>query len=156
MCDYSLHSVRNRLAVEGEQLVVHRFATGSIGLAPSNQLQRSVPACRTSVSGLWSALKSWFQNCFEESPPAVCVAPGARLMLRDIPESLQREFGVGPEEEVTFTELTASEYSYRDAVRFKNNKEVLLQMLEPGQRVDVLSLSCAEPSPFLLGVRSGV
>ena len=28
MCDYSLHSIQTRLAVEGEELVVHRFATG--------------------------------------------------------------------------------------------------------------------------------
>jgi hypothetical protein len=32
MCDYSLAGVPNRLAVEGEQLVVHRFPTGSVGL----------------------------------------------------------------------------------------------------------------------------
>src|SRR5690349_20792117 len=29
MCDYSLAEVRNRLAVEGEELVVHRFSTHS-------------------------------------------------------------------------------------------------------------------------------
>ena len=35
MCDYSLAGLPNRLAVEGEQLVVHRFQTGAMGLAPS-------------------------------------------------------------------------------------------------------------------------
>jgi hypothetical protein len=29
MCDYSLHGIENRLAEEGEILVVHRFYTGS-------------------------------------------------------------------------------------------------------------------------------
>ena len=33
MCDYSLAHFPNRLAVEGEQLVVHRFATRTLGLA---------------------------------------------------------------------------------------------------------------------------
>jgi hypothetical protein len=33
MCDYSLAGVPNRLAVEGEELVVHRFPTGALGLA---------------------------------------------------------------------------------------------------------------------------
>jgi hypothetical protein len=35
MCDYSLAHFPNRLAAEGEQLVVHRFDTFVIGLAPS-------------------------------------------------------------------------------------------------------------------------
>jgi hypothetical protein len=37
MCDYSLMAVPNRLAQENEELVAHRFPTGSMGLAsPSN------------------------------------------------------------------------------------------------------------------------
>jgi hypothetical protein len=31
MCDYSLAGIPNRLAIEGEQLVVHQFSTGSLG-----------------------------------------------------------------------------------------------------------------------------
>jgi hypothetical protein len=45
---------------------------------------------------------------------------------------------------VTFTQLTAQPYAYRDAVRFSNGREVLLQKLEPGQRAIVLSLALAE------------
>jgi hypothetical protein len=33
MCDYSLLHFPNRLAVNGEELIVHRFSSGSIGLA---------------------------------------------------------------------------------------------------------------------------
>ena len=33
MCDYSLMAIPNRLAVSGEQLVVHRFEAGMVGLA---------------------------------------------------------------------------------------------------------------------------
>jgi hypothetical protein len=39
MCDYSLHGIRNRLAEEGEILVVHRFFTGSKGLTSPKYLE---------------------------------------------------------------------------------------------------------------------
>jgi hypothetical protein len=34
MCDYSLAGIPNRLAAEGEHLVVYRFSTGARGLTP--------------------------------------------------------------------------------------------------------------------------
>jgi hypothetical protein len=40
--------------------------------------------------------------------PAVCIPPGARLLLQDISLRLQYELEVGPVEEVVFTELTRS------------------------------------------------
>ena len=40
MCDYSLMAVPNRLAQEGEDLVTHRFPTGSLGLASPNGFGR--------------------------------------------------------------------------------------------------------------------
>ncbi len=124
MCDYSLAHFPNRLAVEGEQLVVHRFDTFAIGLAP---------ACPT--------LK---QTLFPTSLPAVCVPPGARLLLRDIPEHLQQRAGVATVEEVTFVAQTLESFRFRDAVRFANGQEMLLQRLQCGQRVEVLSLRGAE------------
>jgi hypothetical protein len=39
MCDYSLHGIPNRLAEEGEVLVVHRFFTGSKGLTSHEYLK---------------------------------------------------------------------------------------------------------------------
>ena len=124
MCDYSLVSVPNRLAVEGEQLVACRFSTGSMGLTSGD-------------ASLW---RLWFKQ-----NPAVCVPPGARLLLRDIPEDLQRQFDVQATEEVTFVQLSAEAYQYRDAVRFRNCREVLLQRLRCGQRVQVLCL-CSDES----------
>ena len=84
MCDYSLAHFPNRLAVEGEELVIHRFATRTLGLAPGR--------C------------GWKQLLSPSRLPAVCVPPGARLRLYDIPEDLQRRLGVGAIEEVTFIE----------------------------------------------------
>ena len=70
--------------------------------------------------------------------------PGARLLVRDIPKDLQGQLDVQATEEVTFVQLSAEAYQYRDAVRFRNGREVLLQRLKCGQRVKVLSLSCAD------------
>ena len=60
---------------------------------------------------------------------------------------MQRQFGVGPREEVTFAQLTAEPFRYRDAIRFNNGQEILLQKLSDGLRVDVLCLSLAEEAP---------
>jgi len=117
MCDYSLAGIPNRLAVEGEQLVVHRFSTGSLGLASP---------CSSLLS---------------KETPAVCIPPGARLRLRDIPQDLQLRFSLNATEEVTFVQQSAEAYQYRDAVRFQNGREVLLQRLRCGQQVEVLSLA---------------
>lgn len=135
MCDYSLMSVPNRLAREGEELVVDRFSTGSMGFAsPSTQAR-----------GWWERLKDFFNP---GPKVAVCIPPGARLVLRDIPRELQTEWRVSAVEEVTFTQLSAAVNHYRDAVRFASGKEVLLQRLRSGQHARVLDLSCegeAEP-----------
>lgn len=144
MCDYSLMAVPNRLAQEGEELVAHRFPTGSLGLASPADLKRvadpPVPARRS----LWCAVKEFFNPPKTEPVPAVCIPPGARLELHDIPARLQHEIGVGPVEAVTFTQISAAVNSYRDAVRFSNGREVRLQELREGQRVRVLDLSMAE------------
>jgi len=126
MCDYSLAGIPNRLAVEGEELVVHRFRTGSLGLASP---------C-PSVSRWWSGT------------PAVCVPPGARLMLLDVPKRLRHDLAVGPIEEVTFVQLSATPYQFRDAFRFQNGRAVRLQELSEGMPVRVLRLSLSEDSSF--------
>jgi hypothetical protein len=126
MCDYSLTGIPNRLAVEGEELVVHRFRTGSLGLASP---------C-PSVSRWWSGT------------PAVCVPPGARLMLLDVPKRLRHDLAVGPIEEVTFVQLSATPYQFRDAFRFQNGRAVRLQELSEGMPVRVLRLSLSEDSSF--------
>jgi hypothetical protein len=103
--------------------MVFRFPTGARGLTPPT----------ASVWRFWS-----------KQTPAVCVPPGARLLLCDIPKDLQRQFDVQATEEVTFVQLSAEAYQYRDAVRFRNGREVLLQCLRCGQYVEVLSLCSSE------------
>jgi hypothetical protein len=133
MCDYSLMSIPNRLAAAGEELVTHRFQSGSMGLASPE----------TRPTGFWAALKRSFSP---PTIPAVCIPPGAKLMLQEIPVSMQRQIGVNSEEEVTFTQITAADNNYRDAVRFANGREVRLQELCEGIRVHVLDLCGAEAS----------
>jgi len=144
MCDYSLMSIPNRLAEEREDLVAHRFPTGSMGLASPADLRR-IAEPREPATGFWSAVKNFFSPPHTEPVPAVCIPPGARLMLSDIPARVQSEMAVGTEEEVTFTQITAAINSYRDSVRFANGRVLRLQELREGQRVKVLDLSCAEP-----------
>ena len=100
MCDYSLLAIPNRLAVEGEPLVIHRFQTGAMGLAPAAEI--AAPATEphepTRRQGWWSALKTYFMPSAAKVVCAVCIPPGARLLLQDIPERLQRECQVGAAE----------------------------------------------------------
>jgi len=144
MCDYSLMAVPNRLAQEGEDLVAHRFPTGSLGLASPDDLKISTAPTPTAKRGFWRAVQEFLNPTKGKPICAVCIPPGAKLRLQDISTRLQHEFAVGPVEEVTFTQITAAAHSYRDAVRFRNGREIRLQELKEGQRVHVLDLSCAE------------
>jgi hypothetical protein len=137
-------AVPNRLAREGEELVAHRFPTGSLGLACPADLKRAVEPPAPSPKTLWRAVMEFFNPPKTEPVPAVCIPPGARLELQDIPVRLQQDLSVGPVEQVTFTQISAAVNSYRDAVRFPNGREVRLQELREGQRVRVLDLSVAE------------
>jgi hypothetical protein len=142
MCDYSLHYFQNRLAKEGETLIVHRFPSATLGLASPADLQSAAQARESQRgAGLWSVIKDFLSMPDWEAIPAVCVPPGAQLLLQDIPTCLQRKFKVSSEEDVVFTQLTAEVNTYRDAVRFSNGLEVLLQKLKEGQRAIVLSMS---------------
>src|SRR5262249_47428593 len=142
MCDYSLMNVPNRLAEESEDLVAHRFPTGSLGLASPADLKRSI-SCKQQRSGIWNAICEFFNPPKLEPVPAVCIPPGARLLLQDIPARVQQEYSVGQSAEVTFTQITAAVNTHRDAVRFASGREVRLQELREGQRVRVLDLSMA-------------
>ena len=144
MCDYSLMAVPNRLAKETEELVVHRFPTGSLGLASPADIKRAAPNRMATRKSFWQAAMEFFNPPRTEPVAAVCIPPGARLHLQDIPVRVQHELAVGPAEEVTFTQISAAVNSYRDAVRFRNGREVRLQELREGQRVRVLDLSVAE------------
>lgn len=101
MCDYSLERYRSRPARAGERYVLIRFASGSNGFVSPGD-------CST----------------------AVCVPYDTRMELAQIPTDLQDELGVGPREEVVFTQVDNGRY--RDGVVFANGTPVSLQRLTPG------------------------
>ena len=142
MCDYSLFGIPNRLALDGDQLVVHRFSTGAMGLASltdvvlHERLQEAAP--RKTLS---ERLKSFFTLDQPEPIPAVCVPPGAQLFVKDIRPDLRQRYSVNQEEVAVFTQLSADVSTYRDAIRFSNGNLIRLQDLREGMPVRVLSLS---------------
>jgi hypothetical protein len=142
MCDYSLMAIPNRLAVSGEELVVHKFEEGSIGLASPSDLRRREEYRKVQCHGFWPRLKELFNPKDGPAIPAVCIPPGARLLVLDIPAQMQHEWGFPTDtEEAVFTQITAAVNTFRDAIRFRNGVEILLQRLHEGQRVRVLDLS---------------
>jgi hypothetical protein len=120
MCDYSLAENASRLAINGEQLLVHRFASGSMGLKSAHRRLREI--------------------LFPSAVIAVCIPCGARVLFHDIPDHIQRQLGVGEAEPVEFIQHSLEAYTHRDGVRFANGREMSLQRFEPGQRVTVLTL----------------
>jgi hypothetical protein len=74
MCDYSLAMLPNRLAVAGAELVVHRFLTGSKGLAPPADVRiaQHEPASRMSF---WDWLKVQLRH-------------GCQVLSQDLPEDM--------------------------------------------------------------------
>jgi hypothetical protein len=102
MCDYSLEAYRSRPAEEGEKLTLERFPSGSMGFTTG-------PACDL----------------------AVCVPAESHLLLQGIGDTVRDSCGVGAVEEVMMTRLLEGG-PYKDAVRFSNGVEILLQRLNPG------------------------
>jgi hypothetical protein len=140
VCDYSLQGLPNRLAFEGEELITHRFATGSMGLASVCDLDAPVgPDQVVPKRTWWAACKAWlFPEVPSSAVPAVCVAPGTKLLMKEVPLRLRREFGLNALEEVTFTQITAQEFHFRDALQFAGGWQVLLQFIPAGVRFEVL------------------
>src|SRR5262245_51504488 len=134
MCDYSLHGVENRLAEEGEILVVHRFYSGSNGLTSPEYL-RPCDQPKGWIAGLKRIFAAQARVC------AVCIPDGAQLVLRGISPAFQQAHALGAIEAVTFRQLSANAGTYRDAVEFRNGVRVRLQELDEGQQIEVLALS---------------
>ena len=145
MCDYSLMTIPNRLAVSGEKLVFHRFKAVTLGLASASDLRRRHECRKPPSRGLWSRLKEFIAPAVGPAIPAVCIPPGTRLLVQDIPARRQRECGIHQDvEEAVFTQVTAAVNTFRDAIRFPSGIQILLQRFAEGQRVRVLDLSSAE------------
>lgn len=109
MCDYSLEMYGSRPAREGELYVSTRFPSGSIGFAAPGDPR--VP---------------------------VCVQCDTKIVLTDVPTSMQKTYGIGPEVETIFAQRETG--LYRDGLRLKDGRFVSLQDLPPGVGAYVPSL----------------
>jgi hypothetical protein len=84
MCDYSLQGLPNRLAVEGEEVVTHRFPSGSLGMASPLDIavqNRPQPRIGRENGGRRRA------GCRRRRMPcqtAACIPPGTRLLMARI------------------------------------------------------------------------
>jgi hypothetical protein len=141
MCDYSLLALPNRLARERDHLVVHRFSTGTLGLIADvpEPFRPHPPAARS----WWWRVTQWLRESDEVVPCVVCTARGA-IEVAGHSRRCSRDIRIAATEDVTCTQIGAGQRSHRDAIRFANGREMLLQQLTPGQRVDVISLTLAE------------
>jgi hypothetical protein len=144
MCDYSLYAFNSRLAQDGEELMLYRFPTGSLGFAGSCDISAHLKQRNEAISP-WAAFKEWLAPRKTCGFPAVCVPPGARLLLTDVPRSLQNRLGIGASEPVTFAQRSSQMYTYRDCIRLITGAQILLQELPEGLRAVVLSTTYEEP-----------
>jgi hypothetical protein len=140
MCDYSLMAIQNRLAVEGDRLVAHKFRTGTTGLVGECDF-KGWRAGRP--QRWWDKIKDCLSADLGPCP-VVCIPPGAQLRIEQLPTALQQQFDLKPYEEATFTQLSADVNRHRDGLLFRNGKKMLLQLLPEGQTVTVLRLSSDE------------
>jgi len=112
MCDYSLELYRSRPATEEEQYTLRRFPSGTMGFTAARD-------CET----------------------AVCIPADARLRLTGIGEAVQQACSVKPIEEVVMTRIEGGAYAHKDAVRFSNSREVLLQSFNVGMTAEVVAFT---------------
>jgi hypothetical protein len=121
MCDYSLHSVKSRLAKVGEKLTTRDFGTGTRGFAAS-----------------------------EDSSVAVCVLPGTELSFAgEVACSPTGLLGwrrrVIRHKTAIFRQINKEKAAaHHDALEFPDGQTVLLTFLYGGQQATVLQLP-AEP-----------
>lgn len=141
MCDYSLMMVPNRLAIEGEELVAHRFQSGTTGFVSCSDF--NIWQAERRSKRLWQRLTACFSSATEPIT-VVCIPPGARLRVEGFPESLSGRSHSGASQLATFTELSAEANQHRDALCFDDGAIVRLAMLAEGQRVKVLRLASFE------------
>jgi hypothetical protein len=121
MCDYSLHSVKSRLAKVGDKLTTHDFGTGTRGFAAS-----------------------------EDVNVAVCVLPGTELSfaeeVRCLPTGLIAwRDKIIEHKTAIFRQINKDRVvAHRDALEFPDGQIVLLTCLSESQQATVLQLP-AEP-----------
>ncbi len=168
--DYSLIKIRNRLADEGEELVVHRFGGGIARMVARADfeywLRRASTVEEEQSRGLWESIKNYFtgfltyygsvdkvRTAGDEPGPVVAIPPEALLRVFDVPAAWQEQYQLAACEDALFLELPQP--IFRCGLCFGNGIIVPLGMLPEGQKIKVLRRSWIESlEPELIQVRS--
>jgi hypothetical protein len=153
MSDDSLCAKRDRLVVEGEQLVLHSLPTGSLDLVSVADIRHDeLPFKHYGKTTFWQRIARCFEfkNVPDGSHPlwAVWVPSGTYLILRAIPTSLQQRYGLEEEEGAIYLRPDTQDGTSRGELRFNNGALVQLQELRVGQLVEVLSLAGTQPTLY--------
>src|SRR5258708_5485762 len=107
-------------------------------------MRRWVKAESDHREGILAENKGVFAAPHSSPVAAICVAPGALLIVKDIPARLQRKWGIWSEEGAMFVWTKGAANSYCDTMQFQNGRRIRLHDLWEGQRVEVLSFSGAD------------
>jgi len=159
MCDYSLHGLENRLAKEGERLVLNKFRTGCKGFASKDDLHqlhawRKAPAGMSLIKrGPFFFAEAWrhmaeAMDVARYDLPAVCLPHGATLQIISSPVEPRLQAGTGAVVGTTvrLIQVTHEPHRYRDAIMCLDSRwagPLSLQNLPEGVVVEVLSLNLA-------------
>jgi hypothetical protein len=160
---------KNRFALEGEELIAHRFGSGLIRMLSRDDYCRwrmvaEAPSARDSSvrlapgNAFLGALKHWLMQVLDflglvaedpfssgrEPGPVVEFPDDALLRVYGISQKLQQQYHLSSFEDALAIEITHRLGRGRDALCFGNGAILSLQALEEGQRVKVLYRSWTE------------
>lgn len=144
MSDDSRGATRNRLVVEGEQLVLYSGSTGSMDLVSQADVRNTGVTLRqarkrTFLQIIAHRLENFAEGCHPVA--AVWVPSGTYLILKEIPTSLQQRYGLEEEEGAVFLRPDSEGGTSQGELRFNNGALVQLHELCMGQVMEVLSLA---------------
>jgi hypothetical protein len=144
-------ATRNRLVVEGEELVLQNLPDGQLGLISVNDFRRNGRTPGGSQNGtLWQRIVQCFAKVPDRSHPAQAVWLPSRtyLIVKGIASALQQRYGLQEEEGAIFLRTETQADSSPGELRFNNGAVVPLQELRTGQRLEVLSLAGTHPTLY--------
>ena len=113
-------------------------------MASPGDVQAAITPRNAVRQTVWQRIRAFFDPAAAPTVCAVCLPPGAKLLICDIPPRLQQQWRTGEREEAVFTQTSAAVNTYRDAVRFASGCQVRLQEFREGMRVRVLDLTGTE------------
>ena len=164
-------SVTNRPALEGEELIAHKFRGGLIQMVSRSDYSRWKVSSQAGVShGALARLFRSLLNAFLyyliapgpigsdcDPSPVVAVPADALLRVYGIDPDMQRLHQLNGTEDALFFEITLLMGRSREALCFGNGVVIPLQALPEGQRVRVLYRSWTENmspalEPYQLGI----